>query len=559
MLFGLIFAGAGGLFTWFIVSESFRQATTYTWDKTPCLIESVEIQVDEHRDSPFQLVATYTYEAGGTRRTSTQYSLGETWDDEYESLALQRAALLGSDSNHCWVDPDNPEVAVLDRKSLWFGLLVFFPLIFVAVGLAIIYGAISGLRSRGKPGALSKLKPLSTKGGKRAGGCFLIAFGGVFFLAGTGFFTGFFVVPAYHYFASKNWIETDCEVLWSHVRSHRSDDDDGTTYQADIFYQYEWNGQQHFSNRYGPLSGVSSSGHAAKQELVNRYSKGSRHKCFVNPDTPEQALLDRSFGAAWFGLIPLVFVVVGLGIMIAGIRTSRKSSAEPSSGRTRLSLARTERDASIARPAAKRFADGSRELSPGKGRWAAVIFGAIFGLIWNGIVSVFVVSTINEWSRGASPWFQTLFMIPFVLVGLGAIVFTGYSLLQTFNPTVVILLPSESIRLGTPHRCQFRTRGSCRRIRQLQIFVKGEEKATYRRGTNTRTDSETFFRRQLFESTHPLEMATGSIEIELPGNLMFSFESGNNEIVWQIEVVGDIPNWPDMRDTYPIDVLPPEL
>ena len=54
--------------------------------------------------------------------------------------------------------------------------------------------------------------------------------------------------------------------------------------------------------------------------------------------------------------------------------------------------------------------------SPG---WA--LFGTLaFCVIWNGIVAVFVVMAVRGHLAGQPDWFLTLFIIPFVLIGLGS-------------------------------------------------------------------------------------------------------------------------------------------
>jgi hypothetical protein len=37
---------------------------------------------------------------------------------------------------------------------------------------------------------------------------------------------------------------------------------------------------------------------------------------------------------------------------------------------------------------------------------------------------------------------------------------------------------------------------------------------------------------------------------------MHSFEAGHNKIIWSLRVHGDIYRWPDVKDEYPIVVLP---
>ena len=58
-----------------------------------------------------------------------------------------------------------------------------------------------------------------------------------------GFFIGIFIIPFIDSLRSEDWQEADCEIIWSKVRSHQSDD--GTTYSVDIFYEYDWQGVTH--------------------------------------------------------------------------------------------------------------------------------------------------------------------------------------------------------------------------------------------------------------------------------------------------------------------------
>ncbi len=55
----------------------------------------------------------------------------------------------------------------------------------------------------------------------------------------------FFLRPMWQVFNSRDWRETPCEVVSSHVSDHQGSD--GATYSVDIAYQYSADGQQHVS------------------------------------------------------------------------------------------------------------------------------------------------------------------------------------------------------------------------------------------------------------------------------------------------------------------------
>ena len=50
----------------------------------------------------------------------------------------------------------------------------------------------------------------------------------------------------------------------------------------------------------------------------------------------------------------------------------------------------------------------------------------------------------------------------------------------------------------------------------------------------------------------------GEAEFEVPADSMHSFAASNNQIVWTLNVQGDIPWWPDVSLSFPITVTPHE-
>ena len=84
-----------------------------------------------------------------------------------------------------------------------------------------------------------------------------------------------------------------------------------------------------------------------------------------------------------------------------------------------------------------------------KSRIVKLIGITIFALFWNGIVSLFLFS-----DTGVS---GSLFMSPFVLIGLGAIAWTVYCFLALFNPRPVLTINPGHIPSARPSN----SRGRC--------------------------------------------------------------------------------------------------
>ena len=200
--------------------------------------------------------------------------------------------------------------------------------------------------------------------------------------------------------------------------------------------------------------------------------------------------------------------------------------------------------------------EGPLVLSPEStpvGRFLGLLAVSIF---WNGIVSIFLGFAISSFVRGKPEWLLTLFMIPFVLVGIGLVLGALHALLGIFNPRPTLTLLRSNLCLGDRTQVRWQFQGSTRRIRKLVIFLRGSETAKYRRGTKTHTDISEFYNVNLVETESPLDMAEGTTEVEIPAASMHTFLGTNNQITWHLVVHGDIPLWPDVSVAFPLTVYP---
>jgi hypothetical protein len=184
------------------------------------------------------------------------------------------------------------------------------------------------------------------------------------------------------------------------------------------------------------------------------------------------------------------------------------------------------------------------------------IAAIIICLIWNAIVSVFVGFAINGFIKKEPQWFLTIFMIPFVLIGLLLVLFVLHSFLALFNPRPVITMLTPELWLGGNVDIRWTFSGNPARIRQLKIILEGEEKATYRRGTTTYTDKEKFATIPLVDTTNSSEIASGQASVQIPVRSMHSFKSKQNEISWSMLVDGDIRFWPNVNQRFTLVILP---
>jgi hypothetical protein len=187
--------------------------------------------------------------------------------------------------------------------------------------------------------------------------------------------------------------------------------------------------------------------------------------------------------------------------------------------------------------------------SPG---WA--LFGTLaFCVIWNAAVWVFYVLSKPD-------WFLSLFFIPFMLIGLGAIVMFVRQLLVTtgIGPTMMEI-SEHPLQPGGQYRLFLSQYGRLN-LNALRVSLVCEEGATYRQGTDTRTESQEVYRQELLrrdafriQSGLPLE---AEIELAVPAGAMHSFKAEHNEINWTLAVEGDVANWPNYKRAFPVIIRP---
>src|SRR5262249_19532552 len=155
-----------------------------------------------------------------------------------------------------------------------------------------------------------------------------------------------------------------------------------------------------------------------------------------------------------------------------------------------------------------------------------------------------------SWRSGDRDWGQTLFLVPFVLVGLVLVASAVYQLLALANPRPHLALSAATLPPGGSGRLDWRFRGLAGRIRRLRITLEGREEATFRSGKSTITDRRTFARVEIVETDLATAIPSGSAGFSVPTGTMHSFDAPHNRIVWTIKVHGTIAGWPDVDEDF---------
>ena len=537
--FGTIFFGVfflmGSLFTVFMVAETWKQIEPWLWRATDCTILSSGVtETGEDQDS-YRPLVRYRYEVDGRMHESDRYFRSGGNTASFDRARDRAAKYLPGDAATCRVNSSHPALAVLERSIPWIGLVIFLPLIFVAIGGGGLWATWVGFSTEEK-----EVESISQKAASGRGQKFMVGFGLLFIAIGGGVFVPMALVPSIRLAASTTWQATPCTIVGSTMRSWSTDD--GTSYRADVLYEYQVGNRIWRSNRV-EFYGFLSTGYADAREILDRYPDRSPASCWVNPRDPSKSVLDRHFRRKHLlGLIPLVFVLAGWAIAHHGWKKMRVRKATEELTRGEVAID-----------------DSPLFLKPQVGPVGKVGGSLFFALFWNGIVSIFVWQAWKGWNQGNPDWFLTIFLVPFVLVGLASFGFVGHFLLALANPRPRLTLTPGHPRLGNELRLDWGFTGRAGRLGHLRIFLEGREEATYRRGTDTITESEVFATFDLLDTENDWEIPQGTVDLTIPSDSMHSFEADANKIIWEIKIEGDIVRWPDVNQSFPVTIAPMRL
>lgn len=394
----------------------------------------------------------------------------------------------------------------------------------------------------------------------------------LFLLAGLVLPIFTFVRPYLELRDARDWPELPGTILESKVGRH-TDSDGDDTYSIDVRYRYTFDNVEYTGDRYAFGGFTSRSDYVDKKRVVDSLPEGSAVAVYVNPADPTRAVISREFTSSlWKGLFPLVYVLVGAWLLLS-ILGDREKSEVVSSGETKAEFSGSagglfEPDPFALQRRGGAFADsGPVEIVGGQNRWNALVGLLLFAGVWNGGIWFFLISAVfADESEGVATGdavstgygiCSLLFFTPFVLIGLGLAGAVIYYLLVLFNPAPRLMLHRLPLRPGEPLDLEYEILGRFDRIRKLTITLEGREHATYRQGTDTRTDSETFHQQAIVEAQWR-DVSQGRGRTELPTNSVPTFTAENNKVAWLLCVRGEIGWWPDMTDEFELPVAPPE-
>ncbi len=181
-------------------------------------------------------------------------------------------------------------------------------------------------------------------------------------------------------------------------------------------------------------------------------------------------------------------------------------------------------------------------------------------LLWNAILAPFVAVAAWGFLRGEPDWLLSGFLLPFLVLGVGLVaVFLRQVLVTTrIGPTLVEI---SELPLYPGKRYEiFLAQAGRLKMKGLEVMLVCDEEATFRHGTNTRTEthrvySQQLYRREAFSVRHGMPFEA-RCALHVPAGAMHSFHSEHNEVRWRILVRGNVAGWPDYERSFPVIVHP---
>ncbi len=290
-----------------------------------------------------------------------------------------------------------------------------------------------------------------------------------------------------------------------------------------------------------------------------------------------QALVpDPDFFRLGFG-VWLALLVLGSLILIGGAGLFFTVLEVGASAERRLALVRRAGDIELIRemrPKSREFPNIPRDLnltnSPGvklafrlpsleSPAWRLVA-AAVTALLCVGIDTILIAIAIHGLNIGRPQMALNAFLIPFSSVTAWSVYyFVRQLLLQTWIGPTSVEISAHPLYPGRTYEV-YLVQGGHLHLHKLLLELTCEEEATFRQGTDLRTERRVVYRGEIFSrqefSIEPSVTFEYCTRFTVPALAMHSFQSAHNSIIWKLVVTGDMRRWPKMSRSFPVVVYP---
>ena len=192
--------------------------------------------------------------------------------------------------------------------------------------------------------------------------------------------------------------------------------------------------------------------------------------------------------------------------------------------------------------------------------WTLLGIG-IFAVLWNIVLVVLGVSAGVDIAGGRTDLILLALVAVFASVGIASIVVFGRAAIAAarVGPTQ-LEISSLPMRPGGRYELLLSQSGSGG-FRSLSITLEQQERATFRMGTDTRTERRIVLSREISRwqeiELSPATRFEARCQVGLPADLMHSFISAHNSVDWRFVVHGTPVRRQAFTRIFPVIVFPP--
>ncbi len=374
---------------------------------------------------------------------------------------------------------------------------------------------------------------------------------------------------------NRDYVATTCRIVGRGLVRRTVEDPPGSTtvtWRPCLLVRYEAAGAAREAwSRTDPSTGTGD--RASAVEAVARWPLGTDVTGWFDPAHPDTVVLQRGYNWWMWGLTLLLpgalLAFGGAGLLRALRRWGRSDEAIAAARLTALATAATHAAAAPGHPGVPAGDDMTN--SPGTvlrwrlplespESWTLVGLG-LFAAAWNAVLAVLAVGAGFDLAGEQRHWFLLALLVPVVAVGAAAVVlFVRALVLRTAVGTTQIEIADHPLRPGGRYDVLL-AQGGSGDLHELSMALECEEQATFRQGTDTRSETLVVHRESL-RTWRDVRVAPGTRfealgSMVVPPHAMHSFTSEHNAVRWRIVVRGIPVRWPPFTRVFPVVVFPP--
>jgi hypothetical protein len=191
--------------------------------------------------------------------------------------------------------------------------------------------------------------------------------------------------------------------------------------------------------------------------------------------------------------------------------------------------------------------------------WRLLGFG-LFAVLWNAVLVVLVIGARLDLRGSWVDRFLLALLVAFAVVGAtGIVLFVRGLVLATAVGTTQVEISGHPLRPGERYDLHL-AQGGSGTFRRLEVGIVMEEQATFRQGTDTRSERLAVWSRSV-QGWDDLQFSPGTrfearTTLEIPPGAMHSFASEHNTVRWLVVVRGRPARWPAFTRTFPVVMFP---